>query len=93
MAEYAVNEINYQLSLIPNTPSEIFELHSYHRIYDEVNFDSPDGHVMLAEYYEDTNINPTGYLNIVVTNSMSLPNSNQILAGTTYLIKILSRSF
>ena len=25
--EYAVNEINYQLSLIPNTPSEIFELH------------------------------------------------------------------
>ena len=40
MAEYAVNEINYQLSLIPTTPSEIFELHSYHRIYDEVNFDS-----------------------------------------------------
>ena len=89
MAEYAVNEINYQLSLIPNTPSEIFELHSYHRIYDEVNFDSPDGHVMLAEYYEDTNINPTGYLNIVVTNSMSLPNSNQILAGTTYLYQDL----
>ena len=43
----------------------------------------------LAEYYEDTNINPTGYLNIVVTNSMSLPNSNQILAGTTYLYQDL----
>ena len=89
MAEYAVNEINYQLSLLPNAPSEIFELFSYHRMYDEVNFNSPDGHVMLSDYYEDMTINMPGYLNIVITNSLSIPNSNQVLAGTTYLYQDL----
>ena len=32
MARYAVQEINYQLSQLPNTQDEIFEFHSYERI-------------------------------------------------------------
>ena len=89
MAQYAVNEINYQLSAIPEAPDEIFELFSYHRIYDELNFNSPDGHTMLSDYYADTTINTPGYLNIIVTNSMSIPNSSEVLAGTTYLYQDL----
>ena len=80
MAEYAVEEMNLQLSYLPNIPSEIFELVSYERIHDSVNYDSPDGHTMLSQYHADTTINTSGSLNIIITNSMA----NNLL-GTTYL--------
>ncbi len=85
MAEYAVEEINSQLALLPGAPEEVFEFESFHRIYDADNFDSPDGHTMLSEYFSDTTINTPGYMNIVVTNAMFIPNSSNVLAGTTYL--------
>ena len=80
MAEYAVEEMNLQLSYLPNVSAEIFELVSYERIFDPVNYDSPDGHTMLSQYHADTTINTSGSLNIIITNSMA----NNLL-GTTYL--------
>ena len=80
MAEYAVEEMNLQLSYLPNISAEIFELVSYERIFDSVNYDSPDGHTMLSQYHADSTINTSGSLNIIITNSMA----NNLL-GTTYL--------
>jgi len=80
MAEYAVEEMNLQLSYLPNVSAEIFELVSYERIFDPVNYDSPDGHTMLSQYHADSTINTSGSLNIIITNSMA----NNLL-GTTYL--------
>ena len=80
MAEYAVEEMNLQLSYLPNVSAEIFELISYERIFDSVNYDSPDGHTMLSQYHADSTINTSGSLNIIITNSMA----NNLL-GTTYL--------
>lgn len=78
-SKYAVEKINFHLSKLSGAPDTTFIYDSYQRIYDPVNFNSGDGHGMLANYYSDPEINAPGYLNIIVTNSMNG------LAGTTYL--------
>ena len=78
-SQYAVDKMNFHLSKLNGAPDTTFVYESYQRIYDPINFNSENGHGMLDTYYSDPEINTSGYLNIIVTNSMTG------LAGTTYL--------
>ena len=50
-SQYAVEKINFHLSKLSGAPDTTFIYYSYQRIYDPVNFNSGDGHGMLANYY------------------------------------------